>query len=205
MSRIPGSQSGKYQVTLGNLDRLNTSNPQSIEIPATAIMHPQYNDVTVENDVALLKLDTPLNFTDHPHIRPICLSSDANPNPGTKVKIAGWGSILGSKVNTMKSLWSIMNDLNAALTHVTAFQVALYRIMYVINQEACQDNFPMFNISKNVICTQSGGKNVCNGDSGSSLMYQTPAGYYLSAGITSFGREACSPEYGAVFTRTASM
>ncbi|CAG0882492.1 unnamed protein product [Darwinula stevensoni] len=177
------NSSGKYNVTLGNLDVFNTSNPEAIKISATAIMHPEFKNVTSGNDVALLKLDTPLNFTDHPHICPICISTDVNPNPGTKVTIAGWGRISGG------------GPMSGKLREAT---------VYVISQEACQDNFHMVNISENVICTQSGGKNVCNGDSGSSLMYQTPAGYYISAGITSFGREGCSPEYGAVFTRTAN-
>ncbi|CAG0905211.1 unnamed protein product, partial [Darwinula stevensoni] len=75
---------GSFTVTLGDLDRSTPDESESIQIPARAIIHPQYDTPTwLSNDVALLKLETPLNFSAFPHIRPICLSSGVNPGEGT--------------------------------------------------------------------------------------------------------------------------
>ncbi|CAG0905016.1 unnamed protein product, partial [Darwinula stevensoni] len=180
------SPTGSFTVTLGDLDRSTPDESESIQIPARAIIHPQYDTPTwLNNDVALLKLETPLNFSAFPHIRPICLSSGVNPDVGTNVTISGWGRFLGSEP-----------DLSEELLEAT---------VYVISQETCRNKYGLF-INSNFICAQSTESNICLGDSGGPLMHRTLTGFYYSAGIVSFVKsEACPVEYGAGFARTASM
>lgn len=53
--------------------------------------HPFYNVYTLDNDVALLELPSPLTFTNL--IKPICLPDTSHSFPeGTKCFITGWGS-----------------------------------------------------------------------------------------------------------------
>ncbi|XP_029705493.1 transmembrane protease serine 2-like isoform X2 [Takifugu rubripes] len=54
------------------------------------IIHPQYNDTTLDNDIALVKLHSPVTFSDH--IRPICLASNSSQfyNPAS-CWVTGWG------------------------------------------------------------------------------------------------------------------
>ncbi|CAM4706720.1 unnamed protein product [Leuciscus chuanchicus] len=58
----------------------------------TIIKHPSYNYLTNDNDIALLKLSSPVTFTDY--IRPVCLAADHSVyNNGTDSWITGWGDI----------------------------------------------------------------------------------------------------------------
>ncbi|CAG0898186.1 unnamed protein product [Darwinula stevensoni] len=70
---------GTFYVTLGSSNMYQWPAGKSIQIPARAIMHPNYIPNPTQNDVALLKLQTPVNFAAFPNIRPICLSS-GNPS-----------------------------------------------------------------------------------------------------------------------------
>ncbi|XDV45069.1 hypothetical protein PO909_013238, partial [Leuciscus waleckii] len=56
------------------------------------IKHPSYNNVTNDSDIALLKLSSPVTFTDY--IRPVCLAADHSVfNNDTDSWITGWGDI----------------------------------------------------------------------------------------------------------------
>ncbi|CAG0888166.1 unnamed protein product [Darwinula stevensoni] len=181
---VASDPSATYYVTLGDLDLSTSTESQSIQIPATAIMNPDYNNPTfVNNDVALLKLETPVDFDAYPNIRPICLSSSAVPNPGEPVTVAGWG------ITTEGG-----GSISMALMETT---------VNVISSETCQTWFGSA-INDNFICAQETGKNICQGDSGGPLMYQTQAGYYLNVGINSFVITGCYTQYGGAFTKTAN-
>lgn len=59
---------------------------------ATIILHPKYNSDTNDNDIALLRLSSPVKFTDY--IRPVCLAaSDSVFNNGTDSWVTGWGAV----------------------------------------------------------------------------------------------------------------
>ncbi|CAG0905360.1 unnamed protein product, partial [Darwinula stevensoni] len=79
---VDQSLSETFYVNLGDLDWSITNESKSIRIPARAIIHPRYDSVKGLNDIALLKLKTPVNFNEFPHIRPICIASNAIPVPG---------------------------------------------------------------------------------------------------------------------------
>jgi len=54
------------------------------------IIHPLYSSTTINNDIALLKLSSPVTFT--PRISPVCLApSTINILPGTRCFTTGWG------------------------------------------------------------------------------------------------------------------
>ncbi|UJR18656.1 hypothetical protein I4U23_005564 [Adineta vaga] len=60
------------------------------------VLHPSYNDETFENDIALIRLFTPLDFSDT-KLTPICLPEDDRPEKhleiGRKVVAIGWGRV----------------------------------------------------------------------------------------------------------------
>lgn len=55
------------------------------------VLHPDWNDTTLANDVALLRLDSPLPLSGR--INTVCLPSSAEDQPGEGevVDTAGWG------------------------------------------------------------------------------------------------------------------
>lgn len=55
------------------------------------VCHPDYNPSTNENDICLLKLSAPVNFTDY--IQPICLASENSTfYSGTSSWVTGFGT-----------------------------------------------------------------------------------------------------------------
>ena len=55
--------------------------------------HPDYNDVTTNNDFALLRLKKAVDFCTHSHIRPICLPTDTSESfAGVDAIVTGWGT-----------------------------------------------------------------------------------------------------------------
>jgi secreted trypsin-like serine protease len=74
-------------------NRLSDTCRQPREIK-NVINHPSYNDATFANDIALIQVKVPFNFTDTSIAR-ICLPNIAHnkeyPKPGTDVIAVGWG------------------------------------------------------------------------------------------------------------------
>ena len=52
------------------------------------ISHPQYNEDTINNDIALIKLRTPVQFSDR--IKPVCLPHGRQAIVGTSGFTTGW-------------------------------------------------------------------------------------------------------------------
>lgn len=81
----------RYRLYMGR-HRQEGSNPNEQSRTVTRIInHPDYNDRTSDNDIALLRLSSPVNFTDY--IVPACLAA---PNStffaGVDVWVTGWGT-----------------------------------------------------------------------------------------------------------------
>ncbi|CAI5671666.1 unnamed protein product [Oreochromis niloticus] len=62
------------EVTLGCNSLLDSSPNEVTRTVVTTICHPEFNSLTRENDICVLKLSAPVNFTDY--IQPICLASE---------------------------------------------------------------------------------------------------------------------------------
>uniref|UniRef100_A0A4W6DD67 Peptidase S1 domain-containing protein n=1 Tax=Lates calcarifer TaxID=8187 RepID=A0A4W6DD67_LATCA len=81
-----------WQVHLGR-DRQQGSNPNEVYRTVSRIIrHPNYVASRFDYDVALLKLSTPVQFTNY--IRPVCLAADGSVfGGGTTCWVTGWGYI----------------------------------------------------------------------------------------------------------------
>ncbi|NXJ76395.1 TMPS2 protease, partial [Trogon melanurus] len=143
------------------------------------ISHPDYDTDSKDNDVALMKLETPLTFTDT--IRPVCL-----PNPGMMFEpnqqcwISGWGAeSQGGKTS---------NNLN-------------YVTVPLIERSRCNSIF-IYNgmILPTMICAGylSGGIDSCQGDSGGPLVTNKNSVWWL-VGDTSWGTGCASPNRPGVY------
>merc|ERR1719228_2710477 len=79
----------KIVVELGQHDLSSAAMRPRVE---QVIVHEQYDKIRVVNDIALLKLQDPVDFNKHPNIRPICLPSNSRENyAGSRAIVAGWG------------------------------------------------------------------------------------------------------------------
>merc|ERR1719500_2548053 len=78
----------RVEITAGAHDQSVNEPTQQVVISTSHIEHPDWNSFTLQGDVAILYLDSPLEFTNE--IGSIALAS-AEPAVGEPVNMAGWG------------------------------------------------------------------------------------------------------------------
>uniref|UniRef100_A0A669EEX4 Peptidase S1 domain-containing protein n=1 Tax=Oreochromis niloticus TaxID=8128 RepID=A0A669EEX4_ORENI len=118
---------------------LSGSNPNEVNRTLEKIIcHPEFDFATLKNDICLLKLSAPVNFTDH--IQPTCLASE------------------NSTYNNETSSWVIGLGYNSDGTFTKTLQEA--KVPIVGNNECkgiFQGSYPK--ITENMIC--AGDKDSC--------------------------------------------
>ncbi|KAK2705177.1 hypothetical protein QYM36_017281 [Artemia franciscana] len=120
------------------------------------ILHEDYNAHTIDNDIALLKLSSPVTYT--ASIRPICLpiNNDIWAYKNIQGTVTGWGALSekGGLANKLMSL-----------------------TLPILSTKECQPYFSKIRtpkITENMICTYSRGQDACQGDSGGPLSWENP-------------------------------
>ncbi|NXP60754.1 FA7 factor, partial [Chloropsis cyanopogon] len=151
---------------------------------ARMIIHEEYRNGHVNNDIALLNLETPVNLTDY--VVPICL-------PEKRFAVYELSTIKFSTV----SGWGRLIDRGA--TSSVLMRVDLPRV----KTQECEKETDL-NITENMFCAGdlSGVKDSCKGDSGGPHATQYKNTWFLT-GIVSWGK-GCAVEgsYG-VYTRVS--
>ncbi|XP_061596206.1 transmembrane protease serine 2 [Cololabis saira] len=131
------------------------------------INHENYDSNTNDNDIALLKLGTPMAFTRT--VRPVCLPNSGIDMPaGSQAWITGWGAL--------RSSGQPPDKLNQA-------QVTIY------SRDICnEDHVLNGQVTQTMICAGrlQGGVDTCQGDSGGPLVVKAGDVWWL-AGDTSWG------------------
>lgn len=105
-------------IVLGAHDLSRENEPgREIKYGETLIIHPDYDEKSLENNIALIKLNNPVMFNEY--ISPICLPQvETLTKPGDTVVTAGWGEELSSLMKV--DLTVISNeDCKSQYTNVT--------------------------------------------------------------------------------------
>ncbi|KAM9424747.1 chymotrypsin-like protease CTRL-1 [Pholidichthys leucotaenia] len=154
------------------LGRETQAGPNNNEVSrgvSQVIVHPKFNDTLFNNDMALMKLISPVNFTDY--IRPICLASSSSQFfNSTLCWATGWGK-LGATEDLPDS------------QPLQEVQIP------VIGNNQCRCSYrlaPEATITDNMICAGQENRGACQGDSGGPLLCKQGS-QYIQAGVTSFG------------------
>ncbi|XP_041651915.1 ST14 transmembrane serine protease matriptase a [Cheilinus undulatus] len=159
------SQPGTWEAYLGLHNQRAIGNTVVRRSLKRIISHPNYNAYTFDNDIALMELDSPINYSEH--IQPICLPAAQHDfQTGSNVWITGWGA-------TREGGFA-----------ATVLQKAQVRI---INHSVC-DTLLGGQLTSRMTCAGvlSGGVDACQGDSGGPL--SSPAGTRMFlAGVVSWG------------------
>lgn len=145
-------------------------------------MHPLYRKNQMSNDIALIKLDRPVSFTQH--IKPVCLPKSPLSSAHLKCTIVGWG-LLADTISA--------DILQEGIVPLLPNQTC-ERTSYIDEQN--QIDFT-FNAQLMICTSQIIGKEpiTCVGDSGGPLLCRdVTARNWVVEGIVSFGSaDACTP------------
>uniref|UniRef100_G1MGT5 Proteasome 20S subunit beta 10 n=1 Tax=Ailuropoda melanoleuca TaxID=9646 RepID=G1MGT5_AILME len=178
----PIQSPGRHVVVLGEYDRSSNAEPLQVLSISKAITHPSWNPTTLNNDLTLLKLASPAQYTNR--ISPVCLASPDEALPaGLKCATTGWGRLSG-----------VGNATPARLQ-----QVALPLV--TVNQ--CRQYWGS-RITDSMICAGGAGASSCQGDSGGPLVCQKGNTWVL-IGIVSWGTSNCNVRQPAIYTRVSKF
>ncbi|XP_023345598.1 transmembrane protease serine 9 isoform X2 [Eurytemora carolleeae] len=149
-------------------------------------VHNAYDMQTNVNDIAILELTVPLNFTDT--TAPICL-----PKPSleleynTLVVAAGWGR-LQDNGNISTSLQKVNLNIFSQKACINMYEG--YKAVLGIQNPVLKTN----------LCTlNTDGRDACQGDSGGPLLLEQN-GKYVQVGVTSWGVGCANPKYPGIWT-----
>jgi len=176
----------RYQVKLGVFSKSKNNEPGEQVLDISEIhVHPEYKDEDPKMffDVALLKLKSPVTFTDH--ISPACLpnANEELPDAGSTVFVTGWGDTRenGQDSETLKQ---VAVPLQSNAKCVTAYKGKIHE-----ETQFCAG-------------FDNGGKDACNGDSGGPIVFQDKtSGIWKQIGIVSTGTGCARPKLFGIYSK----
>uniref|UniRef100_A0A6J0THT7 Plasma kallikrein isoform X1 n=2 Tax=Pogona vitticeps TaxID=103695 RepID=A0A6J0THT7_9SAUR len=147
------------------------------------IVHPKYVASEQGYDIALMKLDRPMNFSALQ--QPLCLPSEEINTKYDECWVTGWGYT--------KETGQIEDTLQKV------------KIPLISNEE-CQNQYQDYRITEKMLCAgyAEGARDACKGDSGGPLSCKYQNKWYL-AGITSWGEGCARPGQPGVYTNVAEF
>ncbi|XP_018372078.1 PREDICTED: uncharacterized protein LOC108766973 isoform X2 [Trachymyrmex cornetzi] len=149
------------------------------------IVNRGYDPATFENDVALLELESPVQFDEH--IVPICMPEDGVDFTGRMATVTGWGRL---KYNG--GVPSVLQEVQVP----------------IMENSVCQEMFQTADhvklILDSFLCAgyANGQKDSCEGDSGGPLVMERPDGRWFLVGTVSHGIKCAAPYLPGVYMRT---
>jgi len=152
------------------------------------IYHPAYNPDTTMNDIAIIKLEKPINFTST--VQPACLpAEDEVVADKAEATVAGWGLTREGGYDTSSILMQVG--------------------VPVINNRDCDASYKKKGIRIDtyaMLCGgyAEGGKDACQGDSGGPFVVKNANGGYTLQGVVSFGVGCARPGLPGVYARVSN-
>ncbi|XP_011053690.1 PREDICTED: mucin-17 isoform X3 [Acromyrmex echinatior] len=149
------------------------------------IVNRGYDPATFENDVALLELESPVQFDEH--IVPICMPEDGIDFTGRMATVTGWGRL---KYNG--GVPSVLQEVQVP----------------IMENSVCQEMFQTADhvklILDSFLCAgyANGQKDSCEGDSGGPLVMERSDGRWFLVGTVSHGIKCAAPYLPGVYMRT---
>lgn len=166
------------RVVAGELDLDSLEGSEQVAEINFMIQHPFYDRITFENDIALLRLETPLMYTEV--VGELSLPQPLQNFTGEVCRVSGWGT-------TQEG-----GGLSAKL---------LYTDLPVLSDGECGESYVDDELFPSMLCaggTAAAGVGSCQGDSGGPLACGS-----VLAGLVSWGYGCARPEYPGVYTEVS--
>lgn len=137
-------------------------------------IHPEYYAGTLDNDLAILRLNVPVDFTNAPHISPACLPDKFSDYTGHRCWTTGWGK---DAFGDFGKYQNILKEVDVP----------------IINQQQCQQQLRntrlgySYKLNPGFICAGGEeGKDACKGDGGGPMVCERNGSWQL-VGVVSWG------------------
>ncbi|KAJ0177721.1 hypothetical protein K1T71_006594 [Dendrolimus kikuchii] len=169
----------RIRVILGDHDQTVTTESAAIMRAVTSIIrHRSFDADSYNNDIALLKLRKPVNFSKI--IRPVCLPAAGVEPAGKEGIVVGWG-----RTTEGGQLPAVVQQVRVPILTLTQCRRMKYNAA---------------RITGNMLCAGRASTDSCQGDSGGPLLVQQGEKYQI-VGIVSWGVGCGRPGYPGVYTR----
>ncbi|XDV13461.1 hypothetical protein PO909_001861, partial [Leuciscus waleckii] len=175
------SSSGTIWIYLGRRSQSGSNSYEQSRTASQVINHPNYNNPSNDNDIALLQLSSSVTFSDY--IQPVCLAAAGSViAAGTESWVTGWGVLQEGSTQIPDLLQEVM--------------------IPIVSNSDCNNDYG--GITSNMICAglTKGGKDSCQGDSGGPLVSKNSP-QWIQCGIVSFGQGCAQPNFPGVYTRVS--
>ncbi|XP_076546997.1 inactive CLIP domain-containing serine protease A3 [Osmia lignaria lignaria] len=168
---------GGLKVRLGDWDVQSTNEPypyKEYSVQRVSI-HPQFNSVNLQNDVAVITLSGTVPISTSPNINTACLPR-AIPATNTRCWVSGWGK---DAFGANGRYQSIMKEVDVSIVGQTTCEAELKRTR--LGQS--------FDLNQNSFLCAGGetGKDACTGDGGSPLVCQSGNDQWQVVGMVAWG------------------
>ncbi|XP_055588878.1 venom protease-like [Uranotaenia lowii] len=173
----------QFMVRLGEYDFTQYNETRSRDFRVTEIRsHADFDPISYENDIALLKLFRPSFFNSY--IWPICMPPLDDSWAGYRAVVVGWGTQFFGGPHAK------------VLMEVT---------LPIWSNRECQQVY-INRIYETSVCAgdYEGGKDSCQGDSGGPLMIQLPNRRWVVVGVVSWGIRCGEANHPGIYTRVSS-
>ncbi|NXI95535.1 OVCH2 protein, partial [Psophia crepitans] len=154
------------------------------------IIHPSFNETTMDSDIALLQLAEPLEFNQY--VRPVCLPAQEEVvQPSRVCVVTGWGTHEEDRGKGKK-----LHQLEVPILVLDTCQSYYINLPSKVTQRMICAGFPL-----------EEGKDSCTGDSGGPLVCPSEdnSGFYTLHGITSWGLGCGRKSYPGVYTNVGGF
>lgn len=176
-----------FSVCPGDYERHRREGTEVTQTVVQTFKHPAYNSRTVDNDIALLRLEFPVIFTEY--IVPVCLPSSPLAERvlhlnGTLTVVSGWGK----EGMDSERYSSALNVIKVPL----------------VDRSICTQQMS-HNISDNVLCAGVLGRKMdaCEGDSGGPMVTLYRDTWFL-IGLVSWGEGCGKKDKFGIYTKVSN-
>ncbi|XP_058802891.1 phenoloxidase-activating factor 2-like [Phymastichus coffea] len=161
--------------------------PVSVNV-ARVVLHPNFNSVNLDNDVAVIRLNGVVPIASYPNINTACKPTAAVV-ANQRCYVSGWG----------KNAFAPNGQYQAIMREVD---------VPIIDQASCEARLrqtrlgPNFVLNRNSFICAGGesGKDACTGDGGSPLVCQTNTGQWQVVGLVAWGIGCANTNVPGVYT-----